>query len=250
MIQQPYYFSHLLLRQVPIHDATKNMLDVGCGSGWLTRELKHQHPSLKIDGMDKHYKYIQASTYAAHQQQLDISYRIENIESLSAETYKEHYDLITCHNVLGHVWKAEVEILKLLSWVKKGGVLSLIIENSASRWLASSMRESSISFEELVVGYEQNELPEAFVKSRPHQKTRRVVTGDQRVLYSYDEVAGWLHSMNNVSFQIKGLSVFMDYLSDSNVHSSEQLTLEQKMSTHPLWNRYAYFYHFLITKKE
>ena len=250
MSKQPYFYSHLILDQLTTQLAFGTVLDVGCGGGWLTRELKQHHPALKIEGMDKHYKYIQSANYRAHQQQLDISYRIENLETLSAETYKENYELITCHNVLAHIRQPEKEMLKLLSWVKKGGVLSVIIENPASRWVASAVGKVPLSFEAVKMGYEQNELPEAFTNSRAHLKTRRVLTGDQRVLYSYADVEGWLSSLSGVSVEGRGLSVFMDYISNPNVYSSEQISLEQKLSVHPLWNPYAYFHHLIITKKE
>lgn len=250
MSKQPYFYSHLILPQLASHLVVGTVLDVGCGGGWLTRELKQYHPALKIEGMDKHYKSVQSANYHAHQQQLDISYRIENLETLSAETHKENYELITCHNVFAHIRQPEKEMLKLLSWVKKGGVLSVIIENPASRWVASAVGKVPLSFEAVKMGYEQNELPEAFANSRAHLKTRRVLTGDHRVLYSYADVEGWLSSLSGVSVEVSGLSVFMDYISDPDVSSSEQLTFEQNMSTDSLWKPYAYFYHVLITKIE
>ena len=250
MSKQPYFYSHLILPQLATHLVGGNVLDVGCGGGWLTRELKQRHPALKIEGMDKHYKFIQSANYHAYQQQLDISYRIENLETLSAETYKENYELITCHNVFAHIRQPQKEMLKLLSWLKKGGVLSVIIENPASHWVASAVGNVPLSFEAVKMGYEQNELPEAFANSRAHLKTRRVLTGDPRVLYSATDVEKWLSSLSNVSIEMRGLSVFMDYISNPNIHSSEQISLEQKLSVHPLWNPYAYFHHFLIIKKE
>ncbi|MFC4355222.1 class I SAM-dependent methyltransferase [Chryseomicrobium palamuruense] len=249
MCVTPYYYSQLLLEQLLEINTPSRVIDVGCGGGWLTRELaKHNPAIMKIEGMDKHYKLIQTCSYEAHQQNLDISYRIENLETIPSEKYQGHYDLITCHNVLGHVQNAESEITKLLSWLRKDGVLSLIIENPASRGIEASMKEQSISFNEIANNYKNQNLPVEFIDARSKLIARRIKTHDQRMLYSCDDIERWLQSQEKVSFEMRGLSVFMDYIIDPQTHSMDQLALEKVLSKNPSWMPYAYFYHFQIKK--
>lgn len=246
----PHYFSYLLLKQLPTELRPQRILDVGCGKGWLTRELATFYSGSHIEGIDKDNKMIQSSRYEANQSNFDISYRIENVERLSSETYSDTYDLITCHNVLAHVRDSRTVLRNLLEWLSPGGTLSVVTENPAGKFIEVRMRDEQVTFDWFEDAYKQEGIRKVFREADDKLEEVLVKSTDQRILYPKASLESWLSEHPNITFEVKGCSTFMDYIKDPDKTSVDQLKLEKELESHEDWNMYAYFYHFQITKKE
>ncbi|MCW5588624.1 MAG: bifunctional 2-polyprenyl-6-hydroxyphenol methylase/3-demethylubiquinol 3-O-methyltransferase UbiG [Legionellales bacterium] len=79
----------------------KNILDVGCGGGILTEGLAKAGNN-QVTGIDMAEQAIAIAKLHAEEQQLNIQYRVANIEEY-AQTHPRAFDLVTCMELLEHV---------------------------------------------------------------------------------------------------------------------------------------------------
>src|SRR5579884_3532964 len=95
--------------------ACRRALDVGCGEGRLTRELRRMVP--EVIGIDRDPASIAVARAAAAAD--DIRY-IE-ADALSYDLEPESFDLVTAVASLHHM-DAEIALRRLASLVRSGGV--------------------------------------------------------------------------------------------------------------------------------
>lgn len=100
--------------------AGKTILDVGCGGGILTEALAKTGGELT--GIDLAEAVLHAARLHATNQQLNIDYRAISIEAL-ADTQPEHFDVVTCMELLEHVPDPARTIAACAKAVKPGGHL-------------------------------------------------------------------------------------------------------------------------------
>jgi 2-polyprenyl-6-hydroxyphenyl methylase/3-demethylubiquinone-9 3-methyltransferase len=100
----------------------KTVLDVGCGGGILSEALWQQGAT--VDAIDLDEKGITAAI--AHQQQSNstVHYQLSDITLLATQK-PEHYDIITCMEMLEHVPHPEQIIQAFASLLKPDGYLFL-----------------------------------------------------------------------------------------------------------------------------
>lgn len=81
-------------------DQSKNCLDIGCGSGQLTRELQHRgYRCVGVDASSSAIKLAQSATTSA-----DITYLHLDIEQANpADLPNQPYSLITCKLVYAFI---------------------------------------------------------------------------------------------------------------------------------------------------
>lgn len=92
----------------------KNVLDIGCGEGWLVRALSLEGVSVKgIDAVDGLIEVAKAKS--------DDDFRVVEYENLSANIFEEKFDLAVCNFSL--IGKESVEhVFKVIpSLLNKGG---------------------------------------------------------------------------------------------------------------------------------
>lgn len=77
-----------------------NVLDVGCGGGILAESLARA--GAHVTGIDRSPKALNVARIHAQQTQLAIHYE-ETDAACWAEEHTEHYDVVTCLEVLEHV---------------------------------------------------------------------------------------------------------------------------------------------------
>lgn len=95
----------------------QRILDVGIGLG----RLLSRFPNLERYGMDITFSYL------VHSQTKGINVCFAKIEDMP---YKEQYfDLIVCTDVLEHVFDLNLAVAKILSVLKKGGVIIVRVPN-------------------------------------------------------------------------------------------------------------------------
>ena len=93
-------------------DSISNILDVGCGEGSKTRQLKSLFPNANIIGID----FTEAGIKYANENYKDIKNIIfKKIEADNISIYHNEYDLITCFDVLEHIenWKHVIDLFTL-----------------------------------------------------------------------------------------------------------------------------------------
>lgn len=95
-----------------------HVLDVGCGGGILSESLA-QHGA-HVTGIDRSPKALNIARLHAQQSGLEISYE-ETDAATWAQTHAEHYDVITCLEVLEHVPDVIATVQECASMLKSGG---------------------------------------------------------------------------------------------------------------------------------
>ncbi|WP_342528245.1 class I SAM-dependent methyltransferase [Chryseomicrobium sp. FSL W7-1435] len=241
----PHHFYQLLVHQMPTRLTPSVILDVGCGEGWMTRELSRHHPEAKVVGIDRNYKAIQKCRYLAATENLPVDYQVANIDSHRFAT-DERFDLITCHNVLAHCQNPKQVLRKLIDQLQLEGQLSLVIENPAAKSIEHSFRQQGIDWTR--IAKDPAKLLDWF---RPFQElvdqtiTKRT---DQRVLLPLLAIESFLNEWEDITYRARGLSVFMDYCENDEVLDSEQLKLEEELSGTAEYVKYSYFYHVVVQK--
>lgn len=81
--------------------AHKKIIDIGSGGGLLTETLK-SFGAVEVTGIDMGKKAIEVARLHALESNLDIDYRQTSPEAM-AEEAPEHYEIVTCLELLEHV---------------------------------------------------------------------------------------------------------------------------------------------------
>lgn len=233
----PHHYANLLLHQLPTLKTQPQILDVGCGEGWLTRQLSKTYPGATITGTDKDYKKIQKCRYEASNQNLSIHYQILNHDQ-SKLALEEFYDLICCHNVLAHSQNPQQLIQKLANQLNQGGTLSIISENPAAKALEENFRALSPTADiQLEIIGKIYDLHVEQVKERVQKSL------DLRILYPLEDLLHWSNQLGKgYDVEVKGLSYIMDYLDESYYWLEEEVALQNNTTF------FSYFYHILVKK--
>ena len=124
--------------------AGKTVLDVGCGGGLLSEAMARR--GAKVTGIDMGANAIDVAKLHLHISQLEVDYRIANVQDVAAETPGE-YDIVTCMELLEHVPSPAALISACAVLTKPGGdvFFSTINRNPASYALAIVAAEYILS---------------------------------------------------------------------------------------------------------
>jgi 2-polyprenyl-3-methyl-5-hydroxy-6-metoxy-1,4-benzoquinol methylase len=104
------------------------LLDVGCGTGELTRQIRKAFPNAEIWGCDFSNKAIDY----CRQQNRTIFYA--NHPLLNKEYEKKYFDMITIMHVLEHLEKPEELIERAKELLKKDGKLVIAVPINDNEW--------------------------------------------------------------------------------------------------------------------
>ena len=96
----------------------KTVLDLGCGGGILSEALAQA--DAKVTGIDLAKKSLQIAALHAAESKLSIDYLQISAEAL-AEEQAEHYDIITCMEMLEHVPDPNSIVQSCAKLLKPGG---------------------------------------------------------------------------------------------------------------------------------
>lgn len=119
-----------------------NVLDIGCGKGWLTR-LLYENFRGSVIGIDKDRDNIEACRFNANN--FSINYKVLDMADLTPYTFLNSYSFITCHNVLGYIPTPVEQLFKIYSWLRPNGLLSLVVRTPFGRFAEVYERSKSIS---------------------------------------------------------------------------------------------------------
>lgn len=111
----------------------KRCLDVGCGGGILAESLSRQ--GAVVTGLDMAAEPLQVARLHARDSHLDIDY-IQQTTEEHAEQYAQHYDVVTCMEMLEHVPDPCAIVHACARLVKPGGhVFFSTLNRNSKSWL-------------------------------------------------------------------------------------------------------------------
>lgn len=115
----------------PLHG--KNVLDVGCGGGILAEAMAVK--GAVVTGIDLAHKPLQVAALHAKESGVDVRYEAISAEDLSA-LERDHYDTVTCMEMLEHVPQPQLTVQACASLVAPGGwVFFSTINRNPLSWL-------------------------------------------------------------------------------------------------------------------
>ncbi|MGK0673971.1 MAG: bifunctional 2-polyprenyl-6-hydroxyphenol methylase/3-demethylubiquinol 3-O-methyltransferase UbiG [Halothiobacillaceae bacterium] len=109
------------------------VLDVGCGGGILTEALARE--GAEVTGIDLAAASLTTARLHAQSQGLAIRYRLMPVEELAAAE-PEHFDIVTCMEMLEHVSNPAAIVQACAALVKPGGWLILSTLNRTPKAFA------------------------------------------------------------------------------------------------------------------
>ena len=89
-----------------------NILDVGCGNGYLLKKLRNKYPNYKLTGTEINIKQLL-------KQKKKLNINIVKIDILNIDKLKIFYDTVICTYVLEHILDIRSAYLKLKKICKK-----------------------------------------------------------------------------------------------------------------------------------
>lgn len=98
----------------------KRVLDVGCGGGILAEAMHFK--GAEVTGIDLGEKALKVAKLHQLESGATVDYRLISVEAL-AETTPNHFDVVTCMEMLEHVPDPASVVLACAKLVKPGGVV-------------------------------------------------------------------------------------------------------------------------------
>ncbi len=120
-----------------IPDKISNILDIGCGEGFL---VSHLPKNIKYTGIDHNPESIEIAKSAAYQQR-ETNFLVGNVYKLPFPD--KQFDLITCLEVLEHLEAPEKALAEIKRMAKKYVILS--VPNEPLFQLANFLRGKYLS---------------------------------------------------------------------------------------------------------
>jgi ubiquinone/menaquinone biosynthesis C-methylase UbiE len=120
-------FRNQIYRRIGLLHA-KKILDVGCGTGVITREIR-KRCSAKITAIDIDPNMIQF----AKERVADVDFRVENVEELSSK--KGTFDIILFHYLLLWLQNPIRAVKEMARVCKKGGYVVALAEPDYGGWV-------------------------------------------------------------------------------------------------------------------
>ncbi len=119
------YFKEEIFKEIidKIKPQDKIILDVGCGHGFLIKEINFWHPNNKFYGIDISAKNIKKT-------QAKINYAKFQVADAEELPFADNYfDILFCTDTLEHVYSLDSTLTEFNRVIKPGGLLILCVPN-------------------------------------------------------------------------------------------------------------------------
>lgn len=136
-----YLIYERYLRFFETHDV-KTVLDVGCGTGFITNIIAHNFPNIQIVAVDFSDAIDHGKKIAKEVGNKNIKWRKTNF--LTAK-FNETYDLVLCNGSIHHMPEFETAVKKVKSLSKK--YLMVGLYNKYGKWMQRKVRPKFITQE-------------------------------------------------------------------------------------------------------
>ncbi len=120
--------------------ANAEILDVGSGGGLLAEGMASR--GARVTGIDRSPKALAVARLHAEQSGMTVTY-VENDAEIWAESHANHYDAVTCLEVLEHVPDVERTVAACASMIKPGG-----------RFFFATLNRNPVSYIKAILGAE------------------------------------------------------------------------------------------------
>jgi SAM-dependent methyltransferase len=220
----PFYdeLEVVMKKTFPLISEGGNVLDIGCGKGWLTR-LLHNNLSGNVSGIDNDRSNIDACRLNADH--LTIEYEVMDMDDLIPNTFQNSFSFITCHNVLGYLPTPAKQLLKMYSWLQPNGLLSIVVRTPSGRF--AEVYERSKSIDRAIERYKDKRMVGSF--------------GEVCELFLMDDLIEMIEEAGFLIINRQGLYSIETYL--PNGHKALQDTLPGTESD-------QYFFQWLLCLKD
>jgi SAM-dependent methyltransferase len=100
-----------------------DVLDAGCGEGYLSRILARQDAT--VTGIDFSPKLIEAARQHSHLDELSVSFDVGSVDDLPYEA--DTFDLVTCNHVMNDLRDPSRSISEFARVLRQGGRLIILM---------------------------------------------------------------------------------------------------------------------------
>lgn len=154
----------------------KNVLDVGCGSGFIVNFLARKNPDVNFDALDFSESIEFAKAFAKVN-------KINNVNFIKDDflTYKftKKYDVIICNGVIHHIPKYKEAIIKLFELSQTNGKLVIGVYNKygkvAKKFVKVNYMTEVLRMDQECVPYEMAWTDKEFTSLLPDAKVETVM---------------------------------------------------------------------------
>lgn len=132
---------------------SKNILDVGCGTGFLTNYFAYKYPDKKFEGIDFSDSIDFAENFSIEHKLKNVTYTKTNFLDVKSDV---RYDCIISNGVIHHIPLYEKAIQNIKNILTEDGVLVLGVYNKFGK-LAKKF--FSITYASELLRVDQEEVP-------------------------------------------------------------------------------------------
>lgn len=101
----------------------KQLLDLGCGEGWLIRKLVSSHPTCKYFGLDAIPELVATASAGTPTATISVARYQDIIKGYGSDLFDRRFDIISINFALFGKELVEDLLTTIANWLTKGGLL-------------------------------------------------------------------------------------------------------------------------------
>lgn len=180
---------------------SSSVLDLGCGSGFITNFLARRHPDIKFTAVDFSDSIDYAKEFSKENNINNVKYLKTNILNLTSE---EKFDCVLSNGVLHHIPEYDSAIRILKSLVKDNGQLALGVYNSYGKLLKKVF---PINYTNTILALDQEAVP--FEVTWSHSEFRNLFS-EYNIKLAMPSIRNrFIDMVNLFNFKNGGLTVYL-----------------------------------------
>jgi 2-polyprenyl-3-methyl-5-hydroxy-6-metoxy-1,4-benzoquinol methylase len=174
---------------------SSNLIDIGCGTGFISNFLAIKYPNLEILGLDFAQSILFAS-YFARENNLQTDFILTNF--LDFETNKK-YEMVLCQGVLHHIPQFDMALKKLIDLTIPEGYLILGLYHPIGKILKKFI---TLDYKNTILERDQEE--NVYEQSYTKQEIVGKLNKDFDLIDQTPQNIGKHFILNPISFSVSG----------------------------------------------